>query len=207
MLLQGFPPTAKFFVEQRRRCCVAGRQWRIVSIGAEEFFCWPERLGEAGGGLYRAATFPIRYRKFLWRSNAHLFDDQARRDPPQPDRRHHTMSRGCRPARRGVEARLDEPAARPRGFYAVHKERPFFGELVESMIVRPDRRAGAGRRKRHPEEPRSDGRHQPGQRRRGHHPQAARRVDRRELGARLGRSRNRCAGNRSTGSADTEIVG
>ncbi len=34
--------------------------------------------------------------------------------------------------------------------------------------------------------PRSDGRHQPGQRRRRHHPQAVRPVDRRELGPRLG---------------------
>jgi nucleoside-diphosphate kinase len=36
------------------------------------------------------------------------------------------------PARRRFQARLDEPRE-AEGFYAVHKERPFFGELVEGM--------------------------------------------------------------------------
>jgi nucleoside-diphosphate kinase len=35
------------------------------------------------------------------------------------------------------------------GFYAVHKERPFFGELVEGMTSGTDDRAGSGRRERH----------------------------------------------------------
>ena len=34
------------------------------------------------------------------------------------------------------------------GFYAVHKERPFFGELVEFMISEPGCGAGARRRRR-----------------------------------------------------------
>jgi nucleoside-diphosphate kinase len=51
------------------------------------------------------------------------------------------------------------------GFYAVHKERPFFGELVELHDERPGRRAGAGRRKRHAAQPRHHGRHQPRERR------------------------------------------
>ena len=39
----------------------------------------------------------------------HLFDDQAGRDPAQPDRRHHQDAGRCRPARRRLAARLDEP--------------------------------------------------------------------------------------------------
>lgn len=38
------------------------------------------------------------------------------------------------------------------GFYAVHKERPFFGELVEFMSW-SDRGSGSRRRKRHCQEP------------------------------------------------------
>ena len=52
------------------------------------------------------------------------------------------------------------------GFYAVHKERPFFNDLVSLHDLRPGGRAGARRRERDGQEPRSDGRHQPGQRRR-----------------------------------------
>jgi hypothetical protein len=52
-----------------------------------------------------------------------------------------------------------------QGFYAVHKDRPFFGELTEFMSSGPTDRSGSRRRKRHCQEPRSDGRHQPGQRR------------------------------------------
>ena len=39
--------------------------------------------------------------------------------------------------------------AQAEGFYAVHKERPFYGELVEQMIAGAGGGAGARRRERH----------------------------------------------------------
>jgi len=45
------------------------------------------------------------------------------------------------------------------GFYAVHRERPFFKDLVKYMTLRPGRRAGSRRRACHREEPRDHGRH------------------------------------------------
>ena len=86
------------------------------------------------------------------------------------------------------------------GFYAVHKERPFFGELVEFMSSGPTVVQVLEGENAIAEEPRSDGRHQPGQRRRRHHPQGACAVDRRELGARLRRAGNRRARKSATGS-------
>ena len=75
------------------------------------------------------------------------------------------------------------------GFYAVHKDRPFFGELVESMSSGPTVvQVLEG------ENAIAKNRHQPGQRRRRHHPQGARALDRRKFGARLGCARNRRAG-------------
>ena len=71
-------------------------------------------------------------------------------------------------------------------FYAVHKARPFFGELVDFMTSGPGRRAGAGRRGRRAEVPRRHGRDRSVQGGRRHHPQAACKVDRRELGAWFG---------------------
>ncbi len=76
-------------------------------------------------------------------------------------------------------------------FYAVHKERPFFKDLVEFMISGPGVRASARRRKRHRQEPRSDGRHRPQEGSRRHHPRRLRRQHRRQRRARFGRCRNR----------------
>ena len=82
-------------------------------------------------------------------------------------------------------------------FYAVHKARPFFGELVDFMISGPvvvqvlegeDAVLEASRR---------DGRDRSFQGGRRHHPQAARQVDRRELGAWFGRRRDRGDRNRA----------
>ena len=39
------------------------------------------------------------------------------------------------------------------GFYAVHKERPFFGELVEFNVLGPDYRSGSRRRECHCPQP------------------------------------------------------
>ena len=82
-------------------------------------------------------------------------------------------------------------------FYAVHKARPFFGELVEFMISGPvvvqvleGENAIAKYRD-------IMGATDPAKAAAGHHPQGARQVDRRELGARLRRRRNRGEGNRA----------
>ena len=48
------------------------------------------------------------------------------------------------------------------GFYAVHKERPFFGELVDFMISEPVVVQVLEGEDAIREEPRSHGRHQPG---------------------------------------------
>ena len=82
------------------------------------------------------------------------------------------------------------------GFYAVHKERPFFGELVESMssgptVVQVLQGENAIARNRE-----VMGATNPGGRRRGHDPQGLRPVDRRELGARFGRAGDRPRGDR-----------
>ncbi len=92
-------------------------------------------------------------------------------------------------------------------FYAVHKERPFFGELVEFSVVGANDRPGCSKAKNAiARKPRSDGRHQPGQRRRRHDPQGARAVDRRKLGAWLRRPETAAQEIRYWFS-DTEIVG
>ena len=72
-------------------------------------------------------------------------------------------------------------------FYAVHRERPFFGELVETMTSGPvvvqvleGENAIAAYRD-------LDGRHRSRQGCGRHHPQAPRQIDRREFGARLRR--------------------
>ena len=76
------------------------------------------------------------------------------------------------------------------GFYAVHKERPFFGDLIEFMtegpiIVMALEREGAV------EVARSHGRHRPRQRRRGYRPQALRRQHRPQLPPRQRQRRQR----------------
>ncbi len=68
---------------------------------------------------------------------------------------------GRRPAHRRPAAHPHEPPAQAEKFYEVHKERPFYGELVDFMVSGPvvvqvlegdDAVARA---------PRGDGRHQP----------------------------------------------
>ena len=82
-------------------------------------------------------------------------------------------------------------------FYAVHKARPFFGELVDFMISGPvvvqvleGENAIAKYRD-------IMGATDPAKAAREHHPQGSRQVDRRELGAWLGRSRHGGEGNRA----------
>ena len=82
-------------------------------------------------------------------------------------------------------------------FYAVHRERPFFGELVEFMISGPvvvqvlegDNAIAKYRD--------IMGATDPGQGGAGHHPQGPCQVDRRELRARLGRAGHGGEGNRA----------
>jgi hypothetical protein len=50
--------------------------------------------------------------------------------------------------------------AEAQGFYAVHKERPFF-ESDDVYVVWACPRLRAGRRRRHPNQPSADGRNQP----------------------------------------------
>ena len=76
-------------------------------------------------------------------------------------------------------------------FYAVHKARPFFGELVDFMISAPVvvqvlQGEGADR-----EISRRHGRDRSVEGGRRHDPQAACEIDRRKLGARLGCGRDR----------------
>jgi nucleoside-diphosphate kinase len=72
------------------------------------------------------------------------------------------------------------------GFYAVHKDRPFFGELVEFMTRSPVVVSVLEGEDAVQPVPRAHGRHGPGQRRSGNHPQGPRGEHRRERGARLG---------------------
>jgi len=78
-------------------------------------------------------------------------------------------------------------------FYAVHKARPFFGELVDFMISGPvvvQVLEGEGAVRRH-------GRHRSVEGGRGNHPQGPCEVDRRKLGAWLGRAGDRRDRNRA----------
>ena len=85
---------------------------------------------------------------------------------------------------------------KPETFYAVHRERPFFGELVDFMISGPvvvqvlEGDNAIAQVSRH------HGRHRPGQGRARHHPQDACQVDRGEFRARLRRLRHRAARDR-----------
>ena len=59
-----------------------------------------------------------------------------------------------------VAARMTQLSrAEAEGFYAVHRERPFFKDLVDFMISGPGDDPGARGRERDREEPRPDGRH------------------------------------------------
>ena len=81
------------------------------------------------------------------------------------------------------------------GFYAVHRERPFFNDLVAYMTSGPvvvQALQGDGRRQHEPE---PDGCDQSGRCGGGYHPRRLRGQHRRERGARL-----RCAGNGRAGN-------
>ncbi len=80
-------------------------------------------------------------------------------------------------------------------FYAVHKARPFFNDLVKFMISGPVMIQVLEGPERDREEPRADGRDRSEEGRQGHDPRRLRRQHRRQFGARLG-----CAGNRRGGS-------
>ena len=80
-------------------------------------------------------------------------------------------------------------------FYAVHRERPFFGELVDFMISGPvvvQVLEGENAIVRYRD---IMGATDPAKAARGHHPQGARQVDRRKLGARFGRAGHGREGN------------
>ena len=75
--------------------------------------------------------------------------------------------------------------AQAKKFYEVHKDRPFYGELVSQMTAEPvvvQVLEGERRRRRLPQ---GDGRHQSEGGDRRHHPQAVRPVDRRKLRSRF----------------------
>lgn len=92
-----------------------------------------------------------------------------------------------------AQRRIHMTRAQAEKFYEVHKERPFFGELVEFMMSAPVVvQVLEGKRCR--AVPRSDGCHQPGPGCRRHDPQAVRRKRRRELGPWIGQPRKRQAG-------------
>ena len=60
---------------------------------------------------------------------------------PDATRRNLTGEVNARPEKAGLrivaQKRIHMSKAQAEGFYAVHKERPFFGELVEFMISEP----------------------------------------------------------------------
>ena len=86
------------------------------------------------------------------------------------------------------------------GFYAVHKERPFFNDLCTFMTSGPVVvQVLEGENAVHAQ-PRRDGRDQPGRCRRGHDPQGLCRIDRGQFGPRLGQRRE-CRRSRSTSSS------
>ncbi len=77
------------------------------------------------------------------------------------------------------------------GFYAVHRGRPFFRDLVEFMISGPVMIQVLEGEGAIAEEPRADGRDRPEAGRQGHHPRRFRAIDRRQRGAWLGRGGHR----------------
>ena len=92
----------------------------------------------------------------------HFLDPQAGRDAPQSHRQDQRQDRGSGTAHRRAEARPDDARA-GRDFYAVHKERPFFGELVEQMTGGPVVVQVLEGENAIAKISRSDGRDQPGQ--------------------------------------------
>ena len=77
------------------------------------------------------------------------------------------------------------------GFYAVHRERPFFKSLCAFMTQGPCIPMVLEARQRHPALARPDGRHRPRQGRGRHHPQGLRLLDRGQRRARLRRAGHR----------------
>ena len=86
--------------------------------------------------------------------------------------------------------------AEAEGFYAVHKERPFFKDLVDFMISGPVMIQVLEGERRDPEEPRPDGRDRSEESGQGHYPRRFRSKHRRQRGARLGFRRERRGRNR-----------
>ena len=81
--------------------------------------------------------------------------------------------------------------AEAEAFYAVHKARPFFNDLVSFMISGPVMIQVLEGEGAIAQEPRTDGRHRPEEGRQGHDPRRLRRQHRRQRGARLRRGRDR----------------
>ena len=95
----------------------------------------PEQLGKGGGGLYRAATFqPTQEPKMaIERTFSMIKPDATRRNLTG------AITKMLEDAGLRVVAsrRVWMSKREAEGFYAVHKERPFFGELVETMTSGP----------------------------------------------------------------------
>ena len=143
-------------------------------------------VGKRGGRRYKPATLKLPNRRKSFPMTERTFSIIK----PDATRRNLTGKINAVIEDAGLrivaQRRIKLTDAQAEKFYEVHTERPFYGELVGPDDLRAGRRAGAGRRQRRRQVPRSHGRHQPGQRRRRHHPQAVRPVDRRELGPRFG---------------------
>ena len=82
-----------------------------------------------------------------------------------------------------------------KAFYIVHKDRPFYDELVEFMASGPVRPAPPRARRRRPPLARGDGRHRPGQGQARHPAARVRLRHRAQRPARLGLGRDRRVGN------------
>ena len=86
------------------------------------------------------------------------------------------------------------------GFYAVHKARPFFDDLVTFMTSGPVVLMVLEGENAVAQEPRHHGRHRPEEGGRGDHPQGLRHRHREEHGPRLGQPREREGRGRPTSS-------
>ena len=86
-----------------------------------------------------------------------------------------------------VAAKMKQLSRREaEGFYAVHRERPFFNALVDFMISGPVMIQALEGENAVRQASRPDGRHQSEGRRAGHDPRRLRRFDRRQRRARFG---------------------
>src|ERR1700729_1730433 len=91
---------------------------------------WAPALPPRQTAAINRGVFPQQPEQRLRRHGrpTHLLDPQARRHPTQSDGRRQSADRGGRAAHRRAQAET---------FYGVHRERPFFGELVEMMTAAP----------------------------------------------------------------------